>query len=304
MANTRKGGLGKGLGALISSTTDVERSVPSAPRAPLAASPEPKGLADGSLYLLVNPRELRPNPKQPRQYFDEETLQELAESIRIDGLQEPVIVREKDGEYELVSGERRVRASILAELDAIPAVCREVSDDDMLRLGLIENIQREDLNAIETARAYRALIDDFDWTQDELAAQVGKKRATISNTMRLLNLPEDVQQCVAEDGISMGHARALLALDSATKMSNVCRRIMREGLSVRDVEKITSPRSAAQGPAAAKVKDPHLAAIEDDLRRRLGTKVQLSANADWKGKIEIDFYNLDDLERILEMLRA
>ena len=294
MASTKKGGLGKGLGALISSTGDIDRTA-------LADAP-PKALEDGSLYLMLNPRDLRPNPKQPRQYFDEAGLQELADSIRNDGLQEPVIVRENGGEYQIVSGERRVRASILAELGAIPAVCREVSDDDMLKLGLIENIQREDLNAIELARAYRSLTNDFDWTQDELAAQVGKKRATVSNTMRLLNLPEDVQEFVIEGAITMGHARALLALESPTKMSNVCRRIIREDLSVRDVEKITSPTKskAAKSPAP---KDPHVESIEDDLRRRLGTKVHLKANAEWKGKIEIDFYNLDDLERILELLR-
>ena len=294
MASTKKGGLGKGLGALIPSVGDLDR-------APSAAQP-PKALEDGSLLIMINPRELRPNPRQPRQYFDEEGLQELAHSIRNDGLQEPVIVRKSDGEYQIVSGERRVRACILAEFDAIPAICREVSDDDMLKLGLIENIQREDLNSIELARAYRALTDDFDWTQDELAAQVGKKRATVSNTMRLLNLPEEVQEFVIEGAITLGHARALLALESPTKMAHICRRIIREELSVREVEKITSPAKTktAKSPAP---KDPHVESIEDDLRRRLGTKVHLKASAEWKGKIEIDFYDLDDLERILNLLR-
>jgi len=251
---------------------------------------------------MLNPRDLRPNPKQPRQYFDEDSLQELAHSIRNDGLQEPVLVRKHNGEYQIVSGERRVRASILAELQTISAICRDISDNDMLKLGLIENIQREDLNPIELARAYRSLSEDFEWTQEELAAQVGKKRATVSNTMRLLNLPEDVQEFVIEGAVTMGHARALLALESPMKMSNVCRRVIRENLSVRDVEKITSPTKSktAKSPAS---KDPHLESIEDDLRRRLGTKVHLKANAEWKGKIEIDFYNLDDLERILEILR-
>lgn len=294
MASAKKGGLGKGLSALISSTTDLQR--------PLAASQQPKALEDGSIFLMINPRDVRPNPKQPRQYFDEEGLQQLANSIRNDGLQEPVIIRKNNGEYEIVSGERRVRASILAEIDAIPAICRDVSDQDMLKLGLIENIQREDLNPMELARAYRTLTSDFDWTQDELAAQVGKKRATVSNTMRLLNLPEDVQEHVIEGAITMGHARALLALDSPAKMSNLCRRVIREDLSVRNVEKITSPTKPSNAKPAP-VKDPHVETIEDDLRRRLGTKVRLKANADWKGKIEIDFYNLDDLERILEILR-
>ena len=294
MASTKKGGLGKGLGALIPSVSDLDRAA--------SASQPPKALEDGSLLIMINPRELRPNPRQPRQYFDEEGLQELAHSIRNDGLQEPVIVRKSDGEYQIVSGERRVRACILAEFDAIPAICREVSDDDMLKLGLIENIQREDLNSIELPRAYRALTDDFDWTQDELAAQVGKKRATVSNTMRLVNLPEEVQEFVIEGAITMGHARALLALESPTKMAHICRRIIREELSVREVEKITSPAKTktAKSPAP---KDPHVESIEDDLRRRLGTKVHLKASAEWKGKIEIDFYDLDDLERILNLLR-
>ena len=294
MASTKKGGLGRGLGALISSVGDID--------GPAAAPEAPKPLEDGSLLLMLNPRDLRPNPKQPRQYFDEDSLQELAHSIRNDGLQEPVLVRKHNGEYQIVSGERRVRASILAELQTISAICRDISDNDMLKLGLIENIQREDLNPIELARAYRSLSEDFEWTQEELAAQVGKKRATVSNTMRLLNLPEDVQEFVIEGAISMGHARALLALESPMKMSNVCRRVIREDLSVRDVEKITSPTKSktAKSPAS---KDPQLESIEDDLRRRLGTKVHLKANAEWKGKIEIDFYNLDDLERILEILR-
>jgi len=294
VASTKKGGLGRGLGALISSVGDID--------GPASAPEAPKPLEDGSLLLMLNPRDLRPNPKQPRQYFDEDSLQELAHSIRNDGLQEPVLVRKHNGEYQIVSGERRVRASILAELQTISAICRDISDNDMLKLGLIENIQREDLNPIELARAYRSLSEDFEWTQEELAAQVGKKRATVSNTMRLLNLPEDVQEFVIEGAISMGHARALLALESPMKMSNVCRRVIRENLSVRDVEKITSPTKSktAKSPAS---KDPHLESIEDDLRRRLGTKVHLKANAEWKGKIEIDFYNLDDLERILEILR-
>ncbi len=294
MASTKKGGLGRGLGALISSVGDID--------GPASAPEAPKPLEDGSLLLMLNPRDLRPNPKQPRQYFDEDSLQELAHSIRNDGLQEPVLVRKHNGEYQIVSGERRVRASILAELQTISAICRDISDNDMLKLGLIENIQREDLNPIELARAYRSLSEDFEWTQEELAAQVGKKRATVSNTMRLLNLPEDVQEFVIEGAISMGHARALLALESPMKMSNVCRRVIREDLSVRDVEKITSPTKSktAKSPAS---KDPHLESIEDDLRRRLGTKVHLKANAEWKGKIEIDFYDLDDLERILKILR-
>lgn len=296
MANTKKGGLGRGLGALISPAGNVEAATPPARTQEAVENDAPS-------LLMLNPRELRPNPQQPRQYFDEENLQELAESIRNDGLQEPIIVREQEGAYQLVSGERRVRASILAELESVPAVCYDVSDEDMLKLGLIENIQREDLNAIELARAYRKLTDDFDWTQDELAAKVGKKRATVSNAMRLLHLPEDVQESVIDGSISMGHARALLALESPTEQSSVARRIVRDGLSVRDVEGMhTKPKRRAA--KAAPEKNPHLETIEDDLRRKLGTKINVRANSDWKGKIEIEFYDLNDLERILDVIRS
>ncbi len=232
-------------------------------------------------------------------------MQELADSIRQDGLHEPVVVRPNGDEFELVSGERRVRASILAELERIPAICRDVSDDDMLKLGLIENIQREDLNPIELARAYKALGEHFGWTQDELAQQVGKKRATVTNTMRLLNLTDDVQDMVIDGDLSMGHARALLAAESPGRQVALARRVISEGLSVRDTEKLAAkrPKTAAE-PAPAKPKDPHVAAVEDELRRRLGTKVQLKTNDEWKGRIEIDFYNLDELERILGVLRS
>jgi ParB family chromosome partitioning protein len=300
VASARKGGLGRGLGALIG---PASLDVGSEQRA--GSTPPQPALEDGSVLLAIDPRSIRPNPKQPRQYFDEESLQELADSIRRDGLQEPVIVRKAGADFELVSGERRVRAAVLADLERIPAVCRDVSDEDMLKLGLIENIQREDLNPIETAKAYKALTAHFGWTQDDLAAQVGKKRATVTNTMRLLNLPADVQDLVIAGELSMGHARALLAVEPAPRQSTLARRIVQEGLSVRDVERIASagpaPASRPNGPAR---KDPHVAEVEDELRRRLGTKVRLSANSAWKGKIEIEFFDLNELERLLKILRG
>jgi ParB family chromosome partitioning protein len=265
----------------------------------------PQVLDDGSVLVLIDPRQVRPNPKQPRHYFDEDALQELAESIRRDGLQEPVIVRRAGDGYELVSGERRVRASVLADQEKIPAVCRDVSDEDMLKLGLIENIQREDLNPIETAKAYKALAAHFDWTQDELAAQVGKKRATVTNTMRLLNLPMEVQDLVESGQLNMGHARALLSAETASRQSALARRAVQEGLSVREVERLASGTRATSSEAKAPArKDPHVSEIEDELRRRFGTKVRLSTNAAWKGKIEIDFFDLNELERVLRILRG
>lgn len=297
----KKKGLGKGLGALISSPEDIDRAAPSA-ETPPAGTGAP-ATADGAQLLALDPRDIRPNPQQPRRAFDEESLLELADSIRRDGVQEPVIVRARDGHYELVSGERRVRASVLAELNAIPAVCREVSDSDMLRLGLIENIQRENLNAIELAEAYQELTDTFSWTQEELAAQVGKKRVTITNTLRLLNLPKDVQQQVIQGNISGGHARAILAIESPAAQSRACRQVIAKGLSVRQTEKLAArSKNAVPAAKAQPLKDPNVTAIEDDLRRKLGTQVRLKTNAKHRGKIEIDFFNLEDLERILRML--
>jgi ParB family chromosome partitioning protein len=304
VANMKKKGLGRGLSALIGGAPDPDaleklQAETPAVEAPGAAAPE------GGLQLVfLDPSTVEPNPMQPRKAFDETALEELAESIQRDGVQEPVIVRKNGDRYELVSGERRVRASIMAGLEKVPAVVRDVSDADMLKLGLIENIQREDLNAIELAQAYQRLIDEFAWTQEELAAQVGKKRATVTNTLRLLHLPAEVQARVADGSITMGHARALLALPTPAAQSAACRKIIEEGLSVRQTEKLASPPDAKKKDAkAAPPKDPHLGSLEDEMRRRFGTRVYVRSTGQNKGKIEIEYYNLDDLERILAVLR-
>lgn len=321
MPDPKRKGLGRGLGALIGSGPGIElsRKEPAArpefspvqvvspvPAAAEAKAPvaRPVTLSDGSRLIEIDPHVIQPNPKQPRHDFDEEPLLELAESIRKDGVQEPVIVRERNGEYQLVSGERRVRASILAERPLIPCVVREISDRDMLKLGLIENIQREDLNPIETAIAYRGLIDEFKWTQEQLAEQVGKKRVTVTNTLRLLNLPDDVRRHVLSGEIAMGHARALLALETPAKQSAACRKIIDGGLSVRQAENLARPAEPKAKPAPSGTKDAHVADIEDSLRRRFGTRVTMRTNPDHRGRIEIEFFNLDDLERILRLLRG
>jgi len=283
--------LGKGLDALFGGAAPAAVT----PAAPVEEVPS------GDQVLHLDPREIRPNPRQPRHSFSEEPLEELAESIRRDGVQEPVLVRLRDGAYELISGERRVRASIMADQETVPAICRDVSDNDMLRLGLIENIQREDLNPVELALAYQQLVDEFDWTQEQLSDQVGKKRATVANSLRLLQLPEDVLQCLADDLISMGHARALLALESAEKQSALCKRIVAENLSVRQVEHLAS---GGKPKKKKPERDPDILAMEERLRKRLGTKVMVRANGPGKGRIEIEYYNLDDLDRILEIMRA
>jgi ParB family transcriptional regulator, chromosome partitioning protein len=295
--SAQKKKLGKGLGALIGGSGAM------AQMDPVPIKEMPSALPDGTELVLIDPRTVYNNPKQPRREFVEEHLQELAQSIRNEGVLEPVVVRKREnGEYELVSGERRVRASILAELAMVPAVCRMVSDSDMLRLGIIENVQREDLNPIELARAYGQLLEEMQCTQEELSNVVGKRRATITNTMRLLQLPEDIQDHVIQQTITMGHARALLSLGSPEEQRIACRKIIEGGLSVREAEKVTKP-TKAKGNGTPVAEDPHITAIEDQLRKRFGTRVNLKCDAQQRGKIEFYFYSLDDLDRILDLLR-
>lgn len=290
MADTKKKVLGKGLEALLSPIPKAEKGT--------AASSEP--LSQGERIIQLDPREIDPNPQQPRLSFREESLQELADSIRRDGVQEPVIVRRRNNKYELVTGERRVRAAIMADLATVPAIVRDVSDADMLRLGIIENVQREDLNAIELAKAYQKLLEEFHWTQDELARQVGKSRVSVTNLLRLLHLPEDVQRHVADGELSMGHARALLALPSADAQRSACRKVLEKGLSVRETERLATARHKV---SKQQDKDPNLLAIEEELRKRIGTKVSVRAQGKARGSITIEYYSLDDLDRILALFR-
>ena len=291
----KKKGLGKGLDALLGGASNALNGVSPAPAAPEA-------LPDGVRLIQLNPAEIEPNPKQPRRVFAEEALAELAESIRRDGVQEPVIVRKAGDRYELVSGERRVRASIMADLERIPAVCRDVSDSDMLKLGLIENIQREDLNSIELALAYHQLIQEFGWTQEEMAAEIGKNRVTVANTLRLLNLPEVVQEQVADGSLTAGHAKALLSIESPEAQITAARKIIKHGLSVRQDEQLAAASKPQEKKTAAK--DPNLSEMEDTLRRSLGTKVHIKTQKNGRGKIEIEYYSLDEFDRLLRHLRA
>lgn len=303
MANAKKKGLGRGLGALIGPSPDAKLTAAvngdDVPVSPTATAPAD----DFDRVLHLDPSSILPNPKQPRKAFVEEALEELAESIRRSGVQEPVIVRKVGDDYELVSGERRVRASIMADAPTVPAICRDVSDSEMLRLGLIENIQREDLNPIELAQAYQALLEEFGWTQEQMAEEVGKKRATVTNTLRLLNLPPDVQRHVMEGTLTMGHARALLALDSPEAQRTAAQQIIALGLSVRQAEKLAAPKVPKQHNLP-NLKDPNVARIEDELRHRFSTKVMVKNSQGNRGRIEIEYYNLDDLERILDVVRG
>ncbi len=249
---------------------------------------------------------LRPNPYQPRKTFSEEAIDELAESIGKHGVLQPIIVRKTIKGYEIVVGERRMRAAKKAGLKEIPAVVREFSDNEMMELALIENLQREDLNPIEEARAYEKLIEHFSITQDELAKRIGKSRPHIANHLRLLQLPKLVQQFIADGKLSMGHGRALLGLKDKQKMSALLEKILKEKLSVRDVEALVQ-RMNENVSRETKRKPPSLSPFlkmkQKELEERLGTSVTIKRGKR-KGKIEIEFFSEEDLERIIELIRA
>lgn len=282
--------LGRGLSALLSET-------------PATANEE---LREVDIDLI------EPNNVQPRTRFDEAQLEELAQSIKTNGVVQPILVRKTNGgRYQIVAGERRWRAAQRAGLQRIPSVIRDVPDDKMLELALIENIQRQELNAIEEAYAYKRLIETFNLTQETVAQRVGRDRTFVTNYLRLLRLPEDIQILVEENKLSMGHARALLGIDDAGKQREIARGIIDRNLSVRDTER-TVKRVAAGGdtnPAAApstpseRTSDANTRAAESKLRRRLGTQVHILPNQSGEGgKIEVQYYNDGDLQRVYEMI--
>lgn len=250
-----------------------------------------------------------PSPVQPRSHFDDRSLKELAMSIRENGIVQPVLVRPNGSRFELVAGERRWRAAQLAGLERIPAVVREIPNDKVLELALIENIQREDLNAIEEARAYKKLIELVGLTQELLAQRVGRDRSYITNHIRLLRLPDDLQQLVQEGKLSGGHARTLLGTDDVAAQRRVARKIIEKGLSVRETEKVIQQllggleRRAGSKPGG--MADPNLKAAEAKLRRRLGTRINIQPSTSRPGgKIEIEYYDDRDLDRFYGLLMA
>jgi ParB family transcriptional regulator, chromosome partitioning protein len=295
-------GLGKGLGALIPTA---------APAAPVTAAddqhaPADAGHDDGAYFDEIPIGAITPNPRQPRQVFDEGALEELSASIGAVGLLQPVVVRKTGtGRYEIVMGERRWRACQLAQLAVIPAIVRQTSDNDLLRDALIENLHREQLNPLEEAAAYQQLLDDFAATHEELARRVGRSRPHISNTIRLLNLPPGVQKRVAAGVLSAGHARALLSVDDLQAQEHLAHRIVAEGLSVRAVEEIVAlgaepAKAPRQGARKAPVA-PALKVLADRLSDVFDTRVKVELGQR-KGKIVVEFASLEDLERIVKSM--
>lgn len=308
----QKRGLGKGLGALIPTgpTPGAGPSAGSAQAAPVpglagadARPAGPSGSVGGAYFQELPIEVVTPNPRQPREVFDEDALAELADSIREVGLLQPVVVREAGpGQYELVMGERRWRASQRAELTHIPAIVRATGNDDMLRDALMENLHREQLNPLEEAAAYQQLLDDFGATHEELAKKVGRSRPHITNTIRLLQLSNAVQLRVAAGVLSAGHARALLSLDDPEAQDHLARRIVAEGLSVRAVEEIVTMGGVkpvkARRPAVRAASAPALDRLADRLSDAFDTRVKVELGKR-KGKITVEFGSLEDLERII-----
>jgi ParB family chromosome partitioning protein len=291
--STRKGGLGRGLDALIPQSvipTEIKTS---------------SGVitANRDEIELIN---ISANPKQPRTNFDEDQLTELALSIKEVGLLQPPVVRSLgNGKYQLIMGERRFRAAKLAGLKTIPVIIRQTSDDQLLREAIVENIHRSQLNPLEEAAAYQQLLNDFNYTHDELAVKLSKSRPVITNTMRLLNLPVSVQRRVAAAVISAGHARALLSLTDEKEIENLANRIVAEGLTVRAVEEIVASGGAkvkAGSVRSGKILTPKLKQISDDLADHLDTRVSVDLGKK-KGKIVIEFATIEDLERISKVIK-
>ncbi|MFH0962753.1 MAG: ParB/RepB/Spo0J family partition protein [Planctomycetota bacterium] len=256
---------------------------------------------------LVNIDDIVPNSRQPRKDFNQEALAGLAQSINDNGLLQPIILRRSQKGYQVIAGERRWRAARLAGLDTIPAVIRDVTDEKVLELALIENIQREDLNAIERAQAYRSLIDEFQLTQEQAASRLGISRVNLANTLRLLDLPKDVQTLVSRGTITFGHARALLGLTPADEQTRLAERIVREDLSVRQVENLIArlrETHKTRGKAhPEKAKSAQIRSLEDRLRAALGTRVLIAEGPKkGHGRILVEFYSHDDFERIFSKM--
>ena len=281
---TKRVALGKGLGALI---------------------PE-FGKEESRTLLFCGIEEIVPNRSQPRKHFDESKLQELAESIKEKGILEPLIVRRVEGGYELIVGERRWRAAQKAGLKEVPVLVKEIEGREALELSLIENLQREDLNPIEEAEAFKRLIEEFNLSQGELATRIGKDRTTIANVLRLLKLPSEIRNHLLQNRITSGHARAILSLETKEKQKELCALIIQKGLSVREAEALAKrwsekPKRVVTPTKRGSDLESQLSSLQDSLRRHLGTKVHITQKGK-RGKIEIEYYSFEDLERIIEAI--
>ena len=294
-----KRGLGKGLDSLIPTNVMMESEVKHATVSTASSAEEGK---DGTLMVKLS--KVEPNREQPRKNFDEDSLQELAESLKQFGMLQPILVQNRGDYYEIIAGERRWRAAKIAGLKEVPVIVRELTDQEIVEISLIENIQRENLNPIEEAMAFKRLLQEFQLKQDEVAERVSKSRTAVTNSMRLLKLSPRVQQMIIDDMISTGHARALLAIDDEEQQFILANKIFDEKLSVRETEKLVK---ALKNPKkeVKKEKSEHTFIyenIEEQIKNIMGTKVSVNQKANGKGKIEIEYYSEEELERIYDLL--
>lgn len=296
MAAKAPRGLGKGLDSLI----------PVSAQKVSTGSKTSDNKEEKGMETIVKITMVEPNREQPRKKFDEDALQELADSIKQYGVISPILVQDRKTYYEIVAGERRWRAAKLAGLKEVPVIIKNFTEQEIVEISLIENIQREDLNPIEEAQAYKKLLTEFNLKQDEVAERVSKSRTAVTNSMRLLKLCDEVQQMIIDDMISTGHARALISIEDPEEQYTIAQKVFDEKLSVRDVEKLVKNLGKPEKPKKENVQDKSLEIIyqdtEEKLKQALGTKVSISSKGNGSGKVEIEFYNHDDLERIIEMI--
>lgn len=293
-------GLGKGLDALIPSGINEKASQSN------NSSNQKKTDEKSTGETMVNITKVEPNREQPRKNFDEDALEELAESIRQFGLLQPILVQDRKTYYEIIAGERRWRAAKKAGLKEVPVIIKNLSEQEIVEISLIENIQRENLNPIEEAQAYKRLLTEFNLKQDEVAERVAKSRTAVTNSMRLLKLCDNVQQMIIDDMISTGHARALITIEDPEQQYAIAQQIFDEKLSVRDVEKLVKNLNKPVKLKKTITTDKSLEAvyqdIEENLKQKLSTKVTITSKGNGAGKIEIEFYNHDDLEKLMDLL--
>lgn len=324
----KRGGLGRGLDALIPSSSAAAKEPQTKTEKPAAKNTKgekkpakkaaeqktvPKVYANGGVevskgqIVMLRVSQIEPNRAQPRKYFDKEKLGELAASIREHGVVQPLLVQKSGKGYVIIAGERRWRASIEAGLKEVPVIIRDYSDQEVVEISLIENLQREDLNPIEEADAYVRLMDEFNLTQEAVASKVSKSRVAVTNSIRLLQLPEEIREMLVYGDIREGHARALLAVSDPAKQIEAARTVVKDGLSVRDTEKLARSigRTAPKKRKAVSFDDDVVYRdLEEKLKVRLGTKVSIERKTKEKGRIEIEYYSQEDLERILEALHG
>lgn len=289
-------GLGKGLDSLIPNTIGGNSTA--------KKNTDSKGKVIENQETLVKITKVEPNRDQPRKNFDEDALLELSDSIKQFGLLQPILVQDRKDYYEIIAGERRWRAAKLAGMKEVPVIVKNLTDQEIVEISLIENIQREDLNPIEEAQAYKRLLNEFNLKQDEVAERVSKSRTAVTNSMRLLKLSDEVQQMVIDEMISTGHARALLSIEDKEQQYAIAQKIFDEKLSVRDVEKLVKNLNKPEKPKKAENKDLTVfyQQIEDNLKESLSTKVSISSKGNGAGKIEIEFFSNEDLDRLLEAM--